>query len=88
MTDCCDESAWLDEEIAAQKALITSVRAAITALAAGAQQYSLDTGQTRQMVTKANIASLRILLSAARAELATLMQRRTGCATVQVRPAW
>ena len=48
-------------ELERLKLLRTSVFEAITAVAAGAQSYTLDTGQTRRTVTKANVTELQKL---------------------------
>lgn len=52
-----------DEEKQAEleelKAVRTSTRQAILAITQGAQSYTLDTGQTRQIVTKANLSELK-----------------------------
>lgn len=88
MTDCCDDRAWLEERIAAKKAQILALDTAITAVAGGAQTYSLDTGQTRQVVSKANLSEMRNLIRALESDVATLQQRLNGCGTFQVRPGW
>jgi hypothetical protein len=88
MTDCCDDSEWIAERIAAKKAALLAFDGAITALAGGAQTYSLDTGQTRQVVTKANLSEMRIMISKLESEISTLQQRLYGCGRFQVRPGW
>lgn len=82
------DSTWLDERIAATKTLIVAYEDAILALSTGAQQYSLDTGQTRQMVTKAQLPSLRDALSTLENRLAVLDARRNGGSSIVVRPGW
>jgi hypothetical protein len=88
MTDCCDDAEWLAERIAAKKAALLAFDSAITALAGGAQTYSLDTGQTRQVVSKANLSEMRIMVSKLESEISTLQQRLNGCGRFQVRPGW
>jgi hypothetical protein len=88
MNDCCDDSTWLAERIAAKKALILKYEAALDTLSSGAQSYSLDTGQTRQVVTKANLSELRNMLAKLESDLSTLQQRLSGCGRFQVRPGW
>jgi hypothetical protein len=88
MTDCCDDSAWLAARIAAKKAAIEAFETGILALAGGAQTYSLDTGQTRQVVTKANLSEMRIMVSKLESDISTLQQRLNGCGRFQVRPGW
>jgi hypothetical protein len=87
VTGCCDDREWLEARIAAKKALVLKYEAALDALSTGAQTYSLDTGQTRQTVTKANLTEVRNALSQLEADISTL-QARLGCGQVQVRPAW
>lgn len=88
MNDCCDERTFWQGRLDKKKTQLAAYDDAITALASGAQSYSLDTGQTRQVVTKANLTELRNMASTLEAEIATLMQRLGGCGTFQVRPAW
>jgi hypothetical protein len=78
---------YLAAQIANVKATIVAYDTAILALATGAQNYQLDTGQTRQMVTKANLASLRDTRSELFNELATLDARLCG-GVVRVIPSW
>src|SRR3954469_25728387 len=60
MTDCCDDDrAFWEGRLAEKKTALAAYDGAITALAGGAQSYSLDTGQTRQVVTKANLTEMR-----------------------------
>lgn len=72
------DGAWLDERIERTKSLIVIYEDAIGALAGGAQMYQLDTGQTRQLVQKANLATLRDTLSELENRLSTLQARRCG----------
>lgn len=69
---------WLDQRIERTKTLIINYEAAIDALAGGAQMYQLDTGQTRQLVQKANLASLRGTLDELENRLSTLEARKCG----------
>lgn len=86
MIDCCDTT-WIEERIAAKKALVVKYETALDALSAGAQSYSLDTGQTRQVVTKANLSEMRNLIRMLENDISTL-QARLGCGRAQGRPAW
>lgn len=73
------DKTWLDARIAATEALIVAHEAAITALTTGgAQSYSLDTGQTRTSVTRANLSELRIALSQLENRRSELRTRRYG----------
>lgn len=84
-------SPYTDEElrakIARKKATIEAYEDAITALAAGAQSYSLDTGQTRQMVQRAQLSQLRNMLSSLENDLAVLTAKLCG-GSVIARPAF
>jgi len=82
-----DDAAWIAQRITATKALIVIYETAITALAGGAQSYQLDTGQTRQYVTKAELGSLRLTLESLESRLAGL-QARSGKGRFYGRPGW
>lgn len=86
MACASDERAWLEERIAKTKALIVAYEDALLALAGGAQQYSLDTGQTRQTVTKANVASLQQIMKELEERLVVLQARLCGSNAVHVIP--
>jgi hypothetical protein len=88
VTDCCDETEWLDQRIARKRELIVVYEDAVEALAGGAQSYQLDTGQTRQLVSKPQLGSLQLTLRRLETELATLQARRGGCAQFNMRPGW
>jgi len=78
---------WLDARIAKVKTQITNVEDAIDALDTGAQSYTIDTGQTKQTVTKAQLGSLRRTLEYLENKLATLDARRNG-GGARVLPGW
>lgn len=79
---------WLDARIARTRALILAHEDAIEALASGAQSYTLDTGQNRQTVTRADLAQLNRVMSSLESRLATLWGRRYGSSSTIARPAW
>lgn len=84
----CDDTEWLTARLEATKVLIVAYEAAILALSTGAvQSYQLDTGQTRQMVTKQQLSQLRNVLDALENRYATL-QARLGCGRAYGRPAF
>lgn len=85
--DCCDDTTWIQERITATKALIVKYEEAVDALSTGAQSYQLDTGQTRQLVSKAQLGSIQLTITRLEARLATY-QQRLGCARLYVRPGW
>ena len=83
----CDDTEWIKARIVAKKALVLQYETAIGALSSGAQSYQLNTGQTQQLVTRANLGSMRLALKTFESEISTL-QARLGCASFQVRPGW
>ncbi len=80
---------YLTERIAVTKTTIEAYEDAITALGVngGVQSYTLDTSQSRQTVTRADIPSLNRMLDSLYNRLATMEARLSG-GTTQVRPAW
>jgi hypothetical protein len=83
-----DEQTWILERIEATRAMIVAYEEAILALSSGAQSYTLDTGQTRQSVTKQQLGSMRLQLDALENRLAYYQNRLTGSAQVNVRPGF
>lgn len=82
------DSAWIEERIAAKKAQIIVLDAAITALTTGGvQSYRLMTGQTDQMVTRANLATMRETMSTLENDVSTLYAR-LGCARSYGQPGF
>lgn len=82
--------AWSDADTATLDALtaqLAAIDAAILAVLAGSQSYSIDTGQTRQTVTKADIGSLRLLRKEIKDEIAALNAKYTATSFVG-RPTW
>lgn len=80
--------AWLQSRITRTQEMIVAHEDAIDALVAGAQMYQLDTGQTRQMVTKANLSALRKTLAELEARLEDYDSRLNGGANVFVEPGF
>ena len=80
---------FIKERIAATKALIVAYEDAVTALGTqgGVVSYTLDTGQSRQTVTRADISSLNRMLDTLYNRLATFEARLYG-ASLTARPAW
>lgn len=86
---CCDDVAWIKEHIAWLREAITAYRAAYLALSSGAVlSYSLDTGQTKQTVTKQQLPTVKNALDGLISDLHYWNNQLGGCATVYVRPAW
>ncbi|MEQ9078635.1 MAG: hypothetical protein RLP09_32515 [Sandaracinaceae bacterium] len=78
---------WLDARIERTKAMIVAHENAIEALSGGAQMYQLDTGQTRQMVTRAQLSQLQRALDSLENRLSTLYARRNG-AGLHIKPGF
>jgi hypothetical protein len=79
-------SAWYAARIAAIQANIEALEAAIAAFAGGAQQYTLDTGQTRQTVTRQQLGSLKNAYKEQLDLLGTIEARQCGAVAIG-RPA-
>lgn len=83
------DSTFIQGRIDATKAQIVAYETAIDDLIAGnIQSYTLDTGQSRQVVTKMNIATLQSNLDALYNRLCTLEARLNGGNTIAARPEW
>jgi hypothetical protein len=83
-----DERAFLEGRIARKLARIEQLDAAITALAGGAQSYQLDTGQTRQMVTKIQYAALVDEQRSLEHDVLMLRKRLCGGGSIISRPGF
>ena len=83
------DAAFIQERITATKALIILYEDAVTALVTGGvESYTLDTGQSRQTVTKLDINNLNKALDTLYNRCATLQARLTGSGSTTARPAW
>ena len=82
------DTAWLDARIAATQALILAYEAAILAIGNGVQSYTLDTGQSRQVVTRADLGTLNAMLNSLMNRYATLDARRNGSHVFVDAPGW
>jgi cysteine sulfinate desulfinase/cysteine desulfurase-like protein len=83
-----EEIAELDAKIAKTKELISATEDAILAVVSGSQNYQLDTGQSRILVTKANLASIKNMLQYLESRLVQLQRARSGCGTYIARPGF
>ena len=83
------DSTFLQARIDATKTQIIAFEGALTAFAANGalQSYTIDTGQTDQTVTRANLTQLRNTVTSLYNQLATLEARLSGGST-QVIPGW
>ena len=80
---------FLSDRITATAAQITAYETAIEAFATNGaiQTYKLDTGQTIQTVTRADLEDLNKTLDILYNRYSTLCARRDGASSL-VRPAW
>lgn len=86
MSNC---STFLQERIAKTKEQIVALEDAAAGIMSGAiVSYTLDTGQSRQTVTKANVNQINTALDSLYNRLASLQARCNGGGTVIGRAAW
>ena len=82
-------STFIQARITATKLQIVNYEDAAAALGAGGiQSYILDTGQTRQNVTKLDLNMIQKTIDSLYKRLATLEARLTGNGTVIGSPSW
>ena len=81
---------FLSARIDAVKLQIVEHEGALLAFAQNGllQSYTLDTGQSRQTVTRSDLATINRQLDVLYNRLATLTARLTGEGVTQVGPAW
>ena len=83
------DRAFIQDRITATKAQIVAYEAAAEALATGGvQSYTFDTGQTRQTVTRMDLAALHRTIDSLYNRCATLETRLNGSGTLTARPTW
>jgi len=82
-----EEEAYIRERICKAETRIAAIEDAHTALASGATSYTLDDGQTRQSVTKAQMGELRIALNEAILSRDMWKSRLNGVDNIH-RPGW
>ena len=83
------DNAFIQARITATKAQIVAYEDAVLALATGGvQAYILDTGQSRQSVTKFDLPAMQRTLDALYNRCATLEARLNGSGVVTARPSW
>lgn len=80
---------FIQARIDATKAQIIAYEDAALALAnGGVQSYVLDTGQSRQSVTRLDLEWIQKTIDGLYNRCATLEARLNGSGTVNVRPVW
>jgi hypothetical protein len=83
------DAAFIKERITATKALIVAYEDALLAITTGGvESYTLDTGQSRQTVTKLDVAKLNKSLDTLYNRCTTLEALLTGSGSTTLRPAW
>jgi len=83
------DAAFLQERITATKAQIVELETAALNLSSGAiTSYTIDTGQSRQVVVKSSVNTINTVLDSLYNRLATLEARLNGSGTVIGRPGW
>jgi hypothetical protein len=89
MANCCVDVEWIQARIDATKLAIVSVETAILTLStSNMASYSLDSGQTRQTVTRNQVGSLRLLLPQLEDRLQYLQNKLCGGAALNIRPGF
>ena len=80
---------WLNRIIKTKELIIAWEDAELQLSAGSVQSYTIDTGQTRQTVTRADLSSIRTQVDSLMNRLVTLEARiGLGGAVINVRPAW
>lgn len=83
------DSSFIQARITSTKAQIIAYEEAAEALAVGGvQSYTLDTGQTRQTVTRMDLGEIQKTIDALYNRCATLQARLSGSGTSIARAAW
>ncbi len=83
------KTTFLQERLAAKKAQLAELDAAVTAVNTGVQEYELDTGHSRQMVTRSNIDTFHKQMRTLEDEICRLEDRLNGSGGVLYgRPGW
>jgi hypothetical protein len=83
------DASFIQDRITATKALIVAYENAIDAIVSGTvQSYTLDTGQSKQTVTKIDLNALNASLDGLYNRCATLEARLNGSGTIITRPSW
>lgn len=75
-------------ELTEAQGLLTSVNAAIRTIMAGGQSYSLDSGQTKQSVTRSTLGELRKMRDSLRGEIQQIQACLNNTRSIVVRPSF
>lgn len=83
------DQAFIEEQIARYKTLITAYSDAILAITVeGIQSYTLDTGQSRQTVTRIDLDRLQRTLDSLFSQLEVWQTRLDGGGVSSIRPGF
>lgn len=82
-----DQAYWNARIVVVQEQIIKYEAAIDAIVTGGVETYLLDTGQSRQNVTKLDISRLQTALSHLFNRLVTIEAYNTGSGTITVRPA-
>lgn len=84
------DSGFLQDRMDALKALIIAYESALLAIgsAGGTESYTIDTGQTKQIVTRSNIPEMQRMLDRMYNQYSTLNARLNGGSVSIARPRW
>lgn len=85
----CNDSAFWQARLDKTVALITVYEDAIDAIGVGgASSYTIDTGQSKQTVTKFDLVKLNDVLASLMNRYAVLNNRLNGCGVTIARPGF
>ncbi len=85
----CSNRQWIEQRIEQARRMIEVYEEAIIKVGTdGVMSYTLDTGQTRQVVTKQNLTELRNALSSWENRLQMLENKLNGGGSFVMKPAW
>lgn len=80
---------FLTTQIERAQAAVLAYNDALVALGtSGIQSYTLDTGQSKQTVTRANLTEINNVIDSLNNRIVTLTARRDGCAAFTGGPGW
>ena len=83
------DASFIQARITATKAQIVAYEDAAFSLGEGTiQSYTIDTGQTRQTVTKLELSILQSVIDSLYNRCATLQARLDGSGSIMAMPVW
>lgn len=86
---CTSDREWIERRIEQTRAMIEQYEDALLKLSGdGVMSYTLDTGQTRQVVTKQNLTEIRNALASAENRLRMLQNDLNCGGAFTAKPGW